>query len=316
MPKNPFKATRRKSSGNVLDYQAESPEPAQSSFRVLERPKDTPDGNRGTTPGRASGRPFTSHLVPLRGKSADDLGLKGDRWVTDRESSANVKKEQQLIAGRGSGGSGSSAHYDSSTGSARYSSTSTLPSSVDQEPSAEEDLYPVSRPQKSATSPMPQHAPIDDDLPPVPSFASRTGRALSFGFKNRLNSSQSNKSFGLLPPGGQSRVENRQSPPHRDRAETASSYASTAVPPRLDANPSLNTSGLDFGEDFGDMFASRRSTPDINLPPVPPPHAFHRTVSLLSEIRIRARTDRKRRNLSPCTHHGHIRDRLLHAPLP
>ena len=153
-----------------------------------------------------------------------------------------------LILSSGSGGTNNSAssggHNDNSSSSARYSSTSTLPSSTDipldeNFSSNVEGLYRTSAPPVPETSPRSLRA---------------AGRALSFG----------RKKVGLPTSASQSEsrpaVEDEESNGYprlnRPRAMTESSYASgsTATPPKL-----LET-GLDFGQSdldgFGSMFES------------------------------------------------------------
>lgn len=65
---------RRKSSANVLD-ETSAANPAQSSFRVLERSEKTstgvPSQKNGNRP--PTNRPFDSPLAALRGRSAEQL---------------------------------------------------------------------------------------------------------------------------------------------------------------------------------------------------------------------------------------------------
>lgn len=68
---------------------------------------------------------------------------------------------------------------------------------------------------------------------------------------------------------------------HASSAMTASSYASTAVPSKVEIRPELGTA--DFGNDFGvNMFDTLKETQSYNEPLPPPPVAgkFHRTVGL------------------------------------
>ncbi|GAB7359308.1 hypothetical protein MBLNU230_g5960t1 [Neophaeotheca triangularis] len=259
MPKNPLRNLgRRRSSGNALDIQPESPsQTGESSFRVLERPQKTNsyyggDGHQGTL---SQGRPSPG----FRGSSVDNLAAG--------------------LTNRGSGGttnSGSSGYYDSSSASARYSSTSTLPSSLDQE--HDEELFP----RKPAAASM-QHnsnASVEDaPLPPPPSFSSRASRAFSFGLKSKnardLLHKQSVNADPPSPPVPRTvqKSPERKPSPQRERAMTTSSYASTAVPPqKLD----LGTS--DFGNDFGINMFEEPKVPEEPSPSVPA-LGFHRTES-------------------------------------
>jgi len=283
MPKNPLKGfARRKSSGNVLDSQPDPPEqPVQSSFRVLERPnKTTPDGVDRRT---VSGRPLsTLPFHQSKGKSTEDLGGSTNRSVNIETQTARPNF-WGLKRGRGSGTttlSGSSGYYDTSSSSARYSSSSTLPSSLDQEQeAAQDDLFPAKPAQThhdqshatpGANNPNPPQSQYSNSFHnPNPSFSSRASKAMSFGLKSKKPDSQ----VGIMTEEPVDRVPTLPDLPNnaaiRDRATTVSSYASTAVPPRLEAN--LGTS--EFGSDFGNMFEgladSKKETP---LPPPPRAH--------------------------------------------
>ncbi|KAF2168860.1 hypothetical protein M409DRAFT_52860 [Zasmidium cellare ATCC 36951] len=263
---------RRKSSANALDFEQEAPPAStQSSFRVLERSdkKSVTYGSRDST----VTRPFASPLNALRGKSADDLGLGPNRSV----DSSRSRPGWPLSGARGSGGttnSGSSGYYESSSASARHSSTSTLPSSLDQDHN-EEDLFPVKRVQ---TMGMYQTVTANADEPPPPrSFTTRAARALSFGNKNAKASKDLPQDIPPVPPphvaNGAPLNSARSQSPYRERAMTTSSYASTAVPVKTE----LTLDG-DFGrdDDFSNMFESLKR--DHPLPPPPTAGSFHRTV--------------------------------------
>ncbi|KAH9844442.1 hypothetical protein Tdes44962_MAKER01475, partial [Teratosphaeria destructans] len=282
--KNVF--SRRRSSGNALDIKPEGASEGTSSFRVIDRNEKT--AQQLTSQARKpQPRPFNSPLEQLRGRSVEDLGL----------SSRSAKKSSlvpdwALKRDRGSAGttnSGSSGFYESSNASARYSSTSTLPSSVDQECEHEdEELFP-----RKTTRPMLRsynEADLDEPLRPPTSFSSRAARALSFGNK----SNRPDPSPKGLPAVLQGHVDPvppppRHNPPlspHRDRSTTISSYASTAVPTkstRIDS-ADLSLGGSSFGDDFGSMFDSigqSKSREDLAQQPQPPPlvRGFHRTES-------------------------------------
>lgn len=260
--KNPF--ARRKSSGNVLDVESPSSEtpPTQSSFRVIERTdKNTIvfGDDRRTSHVQ---RPFQSPLQQLRGKSVDDLTYHANGSV---DTAASRKAASALKPGRGSGGtthSGSSDVYQSSSASGRHSSSSTLPSSVEPE-NDEDELFPVKRtaaPALYKPLPVPEESSLPPP-PPPPSFSARAQRAFSFGLKNKQSQdkvdspiSRPTTSSGLSrpqPPSPPPPLPQSQSPT-RERALTTSSYASTAVPTRLDTMPDLGSN--DFGGDFGSMF--------------------------------------------------------------
>jgi len=282
---------RRRSSGNPLDIAPENPEPATSSFRVLERP-DKPTHSYGAANGgpskRVSGvRAFNSPLQQLRGKSADDLRLGPNRWVGDGNRLNPPSPLKRDRASAGTTNSGSSGYYESSTASARHSSSSTLPSSLDQEREPDEEgLFP----RKTATTPMLQSIPADanEPLQPPPSFSTRAARALSFG--QRFSRTSSFVKEPPPPPAAANyndvpdSFEQSHGPEHhhqRDRSLTESSYASTAKPTM--PSPSLALGSTDFDDDFGNMFAKMgqpgTSTQEQPLPSPSPMGGFHRTVS-------------------------------------
>lgn len=267
---------RRKSSRSALDIASEQSAPAQSSFKVLERP----DKAAHNFDGKAVNRPFDSPLQQVRGGSPSNLGLGPDRSV---EHIKSLDPNWALKRDRGSGGttnSSSSGYYESSAASARHSSSSTLPSSLDQEREPEDEELFV---HKAATTPMyySASARADDALPPPPSFKSRAVRAISFGQKHNRANSIAHDGEPTSPVKGASRGSDQPYSPQRDRSTTTSSYASTAVPTKVEPNLSLGTSG--FGDDFGNMFdgigkSAGRSREDLPLPPPPAVGSFHRTV--------------------------------------
>lgn len=282
MPKSSFKNPfgRRRSAGNVLDAvsPSESPEPtpsASSSFRVIERADrstahnfDGADRKINSRERTNPPRPFNSPLQQIRGKSAEDVASGANRYGQPHNGPL---KDPRLINQRGSRGttnSGSSGYYDSSGASARYSSTSTLPSSLEPEREPEEEeLFPTKR----ATAPMfssanPAVAP--HPLPQPPSFTSRASRALSFGLKGKTPPPR----LDDAPPMPTGSVEGTASikSPTRERAMTTSSYASTAVPTKAESRLDLPTS--DFGNDFGGMFDSFNTRRPSRGSPTPPLH--------------------------------------------
>lgn len=286
MPKAAFKNVfaRRRSAGNILDQgsPADSPEPAPSpSFKVIERADRTSTHNfdgadrKITSPAKSTHpRPFSSPLQQLRGKSAENVVSGQNRYVLSHNGQP---KDPRLINQRGSRGttnSGSSGYYDSSGASARYSSTSTLPSSLEPEREPEEEeLFPVKR----GTAPMfssAGSAAAPHPLPQPPSFTSRASRALSFGLKGKTPPPRLDDVPPLPPPTAGDRTS-------RDRAMTTSSYASTAVPQKLESSLDLPTS--DFGNDFGGMFDTFNNRRPSRGSPTPP-HlgGFHHTVCSLS----------------------------------
>lgn len=270
MPKNPLKGfARRKSQSNVLDLLPEAPGSSgsgQSTFRVLERPASKVGFDGGDKFQKRASSGFM--LSQARGgKSAEDLGASTNRFV---ETSQHYTRFGVLKRGRGSGGttlSGSSGYYDTSSSSARYSSSSTLPSSLEAEREAQEDeLFPRkgtpvynNRQTSPATADTRGHSP---------SFLSKTGRAMSFGLRKAPS-----PSMQPAPPV----PDMPESSFVRDRATTISSYASTAVPPRLEATIGAS----DFGSDFGNMFEGLEPPRKHDvLPPPPKLGAMPRSVRL------------------------------------
>jgi hypothetical protein len=301
--KNPF--GRRKSTANALDFAspAENSDPSPSStFRVIER-ADKSSGSHNldggerklnSAPRPQPKRPFDSPLQQLRGKSLEDV-VAGQNRYDQREPLRNPR----LISQRGSRGttnSGSSGLYDSSGASARYSSTSTLPSSLEPEREPEEEeLFPTKR----AAAPMfssSNSVSAAHGLPPPPSFTSRASRALSFGLKGktpppRLDDAPST-SIDLVD-----RTTSRASPV-RERAMTTSSYASTAVPTKADAQIApIDLPSADFGNDFGNMFESFKDPRANKESPTPPAlGGFNHTVrpdNLTGRPRTRDQQDPK-----------------------
>lgn len=284
MPKNPLKGfVRRKSSGNILDLQAEQPgesdpaAPASSSFRVLERPeKAGPNGvDRRTVSQRpVSALPFHSS----KGKSTEDLSRSTNRSVPS-EGSKTKNNFWGLKRSRGSGTttlSGSSGYYDTSSSSARHSSSSTLPSSLDQEhEAAQDDMFSSKGAQAQSQlhynqAQVPPQSYSPSGMPNA-SFATRASRAISFGRRKTGSpaaefdaASQAEAEAAEMVPALPD-LPDHAAIRDRDRATTISSYASTAVAPRLEAN--LGQS--DFS-DFGNMFEGlSNSTKETALPPPP-----------------------------------------------
>ncbi|KAI4761826.1 hypothetical protein E4T52_12747 [Aureobasidium sp. EXF-3400] len=288
MPKNPLKNfARRKSSGNVLDLPSEStsPAPASSSFRVLERPDKAATVGNGGYPGgpvkrTSGGRPNSSILLNRKsGKSQEDLIASANRSVTEKSQARPHTVYGVLKLGRGSGGtalSGSSGYFDNSSSSARYSSSSTLPSSIEAEHEAEnEDLFP----RKTAANgnsnlSSNRSSAASNALPEPPSFSARAGRAMSFGLRSKQNASPGNMAAATahMPDLPESSFI-------RDRATTMSSNASTAVPPRLDANlGSMSDFGSDFGMNMFEGLSSPRQAKSNMAAPQPAHDNYGRSV--------------------------------------
>lgn len=268
MPKNPLKNfTRRKSSGNVLDLQSEqSSQPAVSSFKVLERP------NGGIDRRTSSQRPLSA--MPFgqsKGKSTEDLrhlGTSANNRSVNLDTPQTHPINSPLKLSRGSGTttlSGSSGYYDTSSSSARYSSSSTLPSSFDQENDpAHDELFPPKGVKQVYQNNVLAQAQASAGAPKEP-WNARASRAMSFGLRKKQDSPPTTMQSEVIDP-IPALPDNAAI---RDRATTISSYASTAVPPRLEAN----LGSADFSSDFGNMFEGlAESKKELPLPPPPRAH--------------------------------------------
>ncbi|KAI4725418.1 hypothetical protein E4T49_06860 [Aureobasidium sp. EXF-10728] len=288
MPKNPLKNfARRKSSGNILDLPSESTStaPASSSFRVLERPDKVATTGNGGYPGgpvkrTSGGRPGSSILLNRKsGKSQEDLIASANRLVPEKSQARPHTVNGVLKLGRGSGGtalSGSSGYFDNSSSSARYSSSSTLPSSIEAEHEAEnEDLFP----RKTAANgnsnlSSNRSSAASNALPEPPSFSARAGRAMSFGLRSKQSASP-----GTMTATTAHMPDLPENSFIRDRATTMSSNASTAVPPRLDANlGSMSDFGSDFGMNMFEGLSSPRQAKSNVAAPQPAHENYGRSV--------------------------------------
>lgn len=231
--------SRRKSSGTVLEEVENPPEP---SFRVFERPAG---GSKSFDGGIAlkrmsQGRPLSSPISRVNENSFDDgkdSTSRNPRWAGDGGNGWR----SVLTHGRESGGTNHSSStgclYDTSSSSARFSSTSTLPSSTDVTP---EEPHPTG-------SKMVHELPIPPIPESQPAFSVRAGgRTFSFGRKAAQPPSPS--TTHAEAPGKKATV--------RERATTTSSFASasTATPPKL-LDTDLSFGGSDF-DGFGKMFES------------------------------------------------------------
>lgn len=243
-----LKGLRRKSAGNALE---DPDRPVESSFRVLERPGT---GSRSIDGGSALNRAGENgHARKQSDPYPDNIfaGLdqekesKSNRYgdvtsATPNEASAEEASKplhnKLLTKIRGSSGTNNSSltgrPYGSSSSSAKYSSSSTLPSSA---------------------------GASTHDVPPIPespfSFSLRAaGRTFSFGSKTKTPTIQS-------PP---SRPQTKSSLSQSRPMTTSTS--STATPPRLpESNLKIESDG-----DWGNMFDGidkRKSTT-----PSPAPH--------------------------------------------
>ncbi|KAI5202262.1 hypothetical protein AUEXF2481DRAFT_7791 [Aureobasidium subglaciale EXF-2481] len=289
MPKNPLKNfARRKSSGNILDLPSESTTstaPASSSFRVIERPDKVATTVNGGRPGgpvkrTSGGRPGSSILLNRKsGKSQEDLLASANRSVPEKSQSRPHTVYGALKLGRGSGGtalSGSSGYFDNSSSSARYSSSSTLPSSIEAEHEAEnEDLFP----RKTAANgnsnlSSNRSSAASNAVPEPPSFSARAGRAMSFGLRSKQNTSP-----GTMTAATAHMPDLPENSFIRDRATTMSSNASTAVPPRIDASlGSMSDFGSDFGMNMFEGLSSPRQAKSNMAAPQPAHDNYGRSV--------------------------------------
>ncbi|KAI1986865.1 hypothetical protein LOZ51_000023 [Ophidiomyces ophidiicola] len=226
---------RRKSSGNALE---EVQAPVEPSFRVFERPQGGSKSFDGTTAlNRLSG--------PQRNASLDDpypdnifAGIERPPSVHHyaQENHPPRPRAGKLTGSTGSGGTNNSSSpgrlYDSSS-SAKFSSSSTLPS---------------------------DNSAHDIPIPPIPesSFASAwraAGRTFSFGGRPPK----------IVPPNPSTPRQSQSTT--RERALTGSTN-STATPPRL-LDSDLN---LDMSDDFSNIFEGfekRKSQTTLDSKPSP-----------------------------------------------
>ncbi|KAF1971445.1 hypothetical protein BU23DRAFT_471080 [Bimuria novae-zelandiae CBS 107.79] len=220
-------AGRRKSQSNVLEEAtavdpappAEPPSGGGGGFRLMstteaERRKNE-EKRRAQEKAASKFRPFSSFSA----------GNKSRNRSFDEDSPVSSKRDS-----KSSSGTQSSRPYNNG----QFSSTSTLPSSADTDPS--DNLFALPRPHMAQHGSSPagiSASPYKKQLPPVPPS--------EYGGYGEPPS----------PGGGVGRV----------RAMTSSSYASTAKPPTLDAD-------MNFGStSFDDLFSG------LDRRPSPPEHA-------------------------------------------
>ncbi|KIW25849.1 hypothetical protein, variant 2 [Cladophialophora immunda] len=235
---------RRKSSGHALD-EVRNPPGEASSFRVLERPASKGksfDGGRHLKMASVGGAP----LPPPKDQYDHE---EVDLFAVGRPDASN----------RGSGGterSHSTAPNDSAASSARLSTSSTNPSSIDTRSDKNVQGGAGARPFNDIPAPPPATT--------RPGFLRSPVRTFSFGVVKGSRASPTSPS-GALPP---------LMDTTRNRAVT-SSTASTATPPRLfDTDLSLESSELD---EFGNMFDHIGSSPDAV-----PSRLIHQEASIAS----------------------------------
>ena len=238
---------RRKSSGNVLEFPTPEKETngEQSSFKVLARPNSTGKSFEGANALRLAPK----SQPPPRSSFEEDSE---DLFSVIREDAANryghkmapitTSPTDKYSGSGGTTNSLSTAAYDSAASSARYSNSSTNPSSVDSG---------SSRNVKAAA----QRSYDDIPPPPPPTHASRAGflknagRTFSFGI-NKNSSKETNEIPPPMPTDRSRRTTVTEQP--RERAMTMNSVV-TVDPPRLD-DSSFSLKSSD--DDFGNMFAN------------------------------------------------------------
>ncbi|KAI9053455.1 hypothetical protein LZ554_002413 [Drepanopeziza brunnea f. sp. 'monogermtubi'] len=222
MPKFSKGFGRRKSTLNELHDSREAG--AESSFKVFEREDPASTSFHG---GRKLGK-ATTVPPPLRPKTS----------VLDDDNMF------ENIYNRDSGASNTNT-MSTTDNSSRLSAASTAPSSTD---------VPRREDWKS-----PHDKPFSDiPVPPVPKTTSafslkNAGRTLSWG----RHKSTSPLPAKETPPDSPGIDDSKSS--GRERAVTASSYASTATPPKLEEKDLGLSLGGDFSDMFGGGFGTRRS---------------------------------------------------------
>ncbi|KAF3481791.1 uncharacterized protein GIQ15_04550 [Arthroderma uncinatum] len=223
---------RRKSSGNTLDETTAPTPAAEPSFRVFERPshRASHSFDSVTALKQSAARPRASE-----DPDPDNIfaGIEKPAPATTTNTASHINGRNGKL--NGSNGSSSKPYDNSSASSARYSSSSTLPSSTDHSP---HDGIPV---------------------PPIPespfAFSIRaSGRTFSFGSKASKTS-----------------IPRKSESTNRERAMT-NSTTSTATPPKL-METDLNLEGAgEMGNIFeGVGVDKRRSRVLDNITNLPQP---------------------------------------------
>ncbi|KAF2112371.1 hypothetical protein BDV96DRAFT_159767 [Lophiotrema nucula] len=237
MPKGLF-ASRRKSSGTVLEEARpiSMPEPAPTAHN------DTPGAFRVMNQDEiAKRRAAREREEALRKEKSGRFGRLSGFGATGNKARNQSFDDDSLSSSKRDSKSSSGTHSSRPYGLGQHGSTSTLPSSADTE--SHENMF--------ANLPARPHIPQHNSTP------------------NSLNTSTMKKD--LPPPPPKSKTQdfsyspNSYSSPYgpntggRNRSMTTSSYASTAIAPKLDGE-------LDLGGDssFGDLFTGigRKDSPD------------------------------------------------------
>ncbi|KZF24642.1 hypothetical protein L228DRAFT_237551 [Xylona heveae TC161] len=227
--------TRRKSSGNPLEGTDNHSEP----FRVLQR-------NRGGS------KSFDETVKISELAGGGPYGSRGGPGQLSKPGSSN----------RGSGTTSNSTstggYHDTSSASARFSSSSTLPSLTDAKNS--DEFASSKEPQNQHQVPIP---PIPDSRP---TFSLRAaGRTFSFGAKSpkSVKSQPAHPSHPPPPPptsshsvpspSYQSEPKRREAPRAAIASQKMASHVHSAAAPRLDTDIGLGGSNFG-GAEFGNMF--------------------------------------------------------------
>ncbi|RDW74086.1 hypothetical protein BP5796_07528 [Coleophoma crateriformis] len=229
MPKFPKGFGRRKSTANALEDLENLPAVAEPSFKVFERPvggtRSFDGGIKLTT--NSPGRPLTS---PKHKEDSVFADIKGNR---------------------GSGGSNTNT-ISTIDNSSRLSAASTAPSSTHETNSNEDWKSPHDKPFH------------DIPMPPVPKTSS------AFSLKNAGRTVSWGRSKATVPSPSLKAQDHPQSPDNspspiedetfgRQRTVTASSYASTATPPKLDERELALNLGGGFDSDMFAGIGKRKS---------------------------------------------------------
>jgi hypothetical protein len=253
---------RRKSAGNTMEGGELQPTPEAApvvnsgggggGFRVMtqtdvQRIKQEAEKKKATE--KASSKfPRFSGFGGAKDKSRnqsvdDDSPSSSKRYVLNADSDTATMTKSGVSDSKSSSGTGgtqfsaSGRYYNN-----QHGSTSTLPSSADTDPndSMFSGLPPRPPIQQYGSSPGSfSMGAMQKQLPSVPPQAKSTNSHNPYG-----EPTSPNQGYG------------------RSRALTTSSYASTAIAPKLDT-------GLDFGGGFNDMFSGmdRNPSPDYNKAP-------------------------------------------------